>query len=207
MQHFTAVDAPLDLNDVVMLSNDFAIGYFLYQKHEGHGLSAVVPTVEVHVNTPLNHRGVLGLTDPAGNPDLVDITSGIHFEFNDHSSVGVAFAMPVSGPRVFDFEILAQLRWRGINSLSDRDRRHSAKPNRDTFFSRAFGRKRGLASRLRSACPRFFRTPMRCFRTPKSKGTRCEGFRAANSAKLSQIPSRPYEGWQKSWGPEGDCCW
>ena len=112
VQHFTAVDAPLDLNDVVMLSNDFAIGYFLYQKHEGHGLRAVVPTVEVHVNTPLNHRGVLGLTDPAGNPDLVDITSGIHFEFNDHSSVGVAFAMPVSGPRVFDFEILAQLRWR-----------------------------------------------------------------------------------------------
>jgi hypothetical protein len=112
LQGFTAVDAPTDLNDVVMLSNDFAMGYFLYQRPNGDGLTAVVPTVEVHVNTPLNHRGVLSLSDPAGNPDMVDLTSGIHLEYRDRSSMGVAFAVPVTGPRMFDFEILAQFRWR-----------------------------------------------------------------------------------------------
>jgi hypothetical protein len=75
-------------------------------------VNAVVPTLEVHVNTPLNHRGVLGLTDPAGNPDLVDLTGGVQFEFLDRSSLGIAFAMPVTGPRMFDFQILAQFRCR-----------------------------------------------------------------------------------------------
>jgi hypothetical protein len=95
-----------------MLSNDLAIGYFLYQRERQGGLTAVVPAFEVHINTPLNHRGVLSTTDPAGNPDMVDFTGGVHFEYNDRSSLGIAFAVPVSGPRPFDFEILAQLRWR-----------------------------------------------------------------------------------------------
>lgn len=112
LQHFTAVDIPTDLNDVVMMSNDVALGYFLYQRHHSGGLTAVVPTLEVHVNSPLNHRGVMSLSDPAGNPTMVDLTGGVHFEFNDRSSVGVAFAVPVSGPRMFEFEMLAQLRWR-----------------------------------------------------------------------------------------------
>ena len=111
LQGFTAVDAPTDLNDVVLLDNSVAAGYYLYQNKNGNGLSAVVPTVEVHVNTPLNHRGI-SLSDPAGAPDLVDITGGLHFEYQDKSSMGIAFAVPVTGPRMFDFEILAQFRWR-----------------------------------------------------------------------------------------------
>jgi hypothetical protein len=112
LQGFSAVDAPTDLNDVVLLDNSVAAGFFLYQNKNSNGLSAIVPTVEVHVNTPLNHRGVLRLSDPAGTPDLVDITGGIHFEYQDKSSMGIAFAVPVTGPRMFDFEILAQFRWR-----------------------------------------------------------------------------------------------
>jgi hypothetical protein len=112
LQGFTAVDAPTDLNDVVLLENSVALGYFLYQKHDGKGLTAVVPTLEVHVTTPLNHRGILPLNDPAGTPDMVNLTGGIHFEENDRSSAGIAFAVPVTGPRMFDFEILAQFRWR-----------------------------------------------------------------------------------------------
>lgn len=113
VQHFTAVDAPTDLNDVVLLSNDVGVGYFLYQKDCGaRGLTAVVPTVEAHVTTPLNHRGVLALNDKAGTPDLVDLTAGVNFEYRDHSTLGVGFAIPVTGPRPFDFEILAQFRCR-----------------------------------------------------------------------------------------------
>jgi hypothetical protein len=112
LQGFTAVDAPTDLNDVVLLSNSIGAGYFLYQNHFNRGLTAVVPTLEVHVNTPLNHRGILRLTDPAGTPDMINITGGVQLEYQDKSSMGVAFAMPVTGPRMFNFEILAQFRWR-----------------------------------------------------------------------------------------------
>jgi hypothetical protein len=112
LQGFTAIDAPTDLNDVVLLSNSVAAGYFLYQNRLNNSLTAVIPTVEVHVNTPLNHRGILGLSDPAGTPDMVDITGGVQFEYRDKSSMAIAFAMPVAGPRMFNFEILAQLRWR-----------------------------------------------------------------------------------------------
>jgi hypothetical protein len=112
VQHFTAVDAPTDLNDVVLLSNDVGVGYFLYQKQNCRGITAVVPTVEAHVTTPLNHRGVLALNDKAGTPDLVDLTAGINFEYRDHSGLGVGFAVPLAGPRPFDFEILAQFRCR-----------------------------------------------------------------------------------------------
>lgn len=95
-----------------MLSNDVALGYFVLHRPHNDGLTAVVPTVELHVNTPLNHRGVLNLTDAAGTPDMIDITAGIHFEYDDHSSLGVAFALPVAGPNMFDFQILAQIRAR-----------------------------------------------------------------------------------------------
>jgi hypothetical protein len=112
LQHFTAVDAPTDLNDVVLLSNDVGVGYFLYQRECGPGILAVVPTVEVHVTTPLNHRGVLALNDKAGTPDLVDLTGGVNFEYSDRSALAVGFAVPATGPRPFDFEILAQFRCR-----------------------------------------------------------------------------------------------
>jgi hypothetical protein len=112
VQHFTAVDAPTDLNDVVLLSNDVGAGYFLHQKPGGGSITAVVPAVELHVTTPLNHRGILALTDKAGTPDMVDLTGGVNFEYCDQSTLAVGFAVPLTGPRMFDFEILAQFRSR-----------------------------------------------------------------------------------------------
>ena len=110
-QGFTAVDAPCNLNDVVVLNNDLAVGCFLYQGGR-KGLNAIVPTVEVHVNTPLNHRGILDSTDRAGTPDMVHLTSGVHFEWCDRNSLGVGVVVPVVGPPLFDFEIVAQYRCR-----------------------------------------------------------------------------------------------
>ncbi len=112
LQGFTAVDAVTDLNDVILLSNDIAAGYFLYHNYKGHSITAVVPVAELHVSTPLNHRGVLSMTDPAGAPDQVNLTVGVNFEYLDKSSAGLAFAVPLAGPRTFDFEILAQWRVR-----------------------------------------------------------------------------------------------
>src|SRR5262249_31252811 len=106
LQGFTAVDAPMDFNDVVLMSNTVSAGFFFYQNRRGVGPPAVVPTVDVHVNTPLNHRGLGNFTDPAATPDTVNLTSGFHFEYKDRSSMGIAFVVPLTGPRVFDFEIV-----------------------------------------------------------------------------------------------------
>jgi hypothetical protein len=112
LQGFTAVDAPTDLNDVVMLQNSVAAGYFLYQGGKGDCLTAVIPTVEVHASTPLNHRGVMAFADPAGNADQLNLTGGINFEYGDASSAGIGFVRPLIGPRMFDFQIVVQVRYR-----------------------------------------------------------------------------------------------
>ena len=55
---FSSIDVPTDLRDVTILYNDVGIGYHLYRaRDEGRWITAVTPTFEVHVNTPLDHRG------------------------------------------------------------------------------------------------------------------------------------------------------
>jgi hypothetical protein len=96
---------------VTWLFNDLAIGYFLYHAPLcDRLLTAVAPTVEAHFNTPLNHRGPPSLRDPVGQSDIVDLTAGVNFGFAERTWLAVGAAIPVTGPRPFDYEILVQLR-------------------------------------------------------------------------------------------------
>jgi hypothetical protein len=110
---FTALDVPTDWRDVTLLYNDVGVGYFLYRSRDANRLlTAVAPTLEAHVNTPLNHRGVLGSTDPAGTPDVVNLTLGTNMEFYDQARLAVGVVTPVTGPKPFNMEVLAQFRLR-----------------------------------------------------------------------------------------------
>ena len=62
------------------------------------------PTVEVHINTPLNHRGALDASDPFGSPDMVAFTFGTTFGIGSRSSLALGYVRPVTGPRPFDYE-------------------------------------------------------------------------------------------------------
>jgi hypothetical protein len=53
---FHSVMVPTDSDDVTMLFNDIAVGYWLFRGEGEQLLTGVIPTFEVHVNTPLNHR-------------------------------------------------------------------------------------------------------------------------------------------------------
>lgn len=98
---FSSVMVPTDSRDVTVMYNDVGIGYWLYR---GAGaLSAVVPTFEVHVNTPLNHRDAEGMVK---FNDSVNLTAGSSFLFGDRTSLGVAVGTPVTGPRLFAVEAL-----------------------------------------------------------------------------------------------------
>jgi hypothetical protein len=109
---FTSVIVPTDSRDVTLLSNDIALGYNLYRADPcGCGspplLRGIVPSVEVHVNTPLNHRGTT--STPVGFPDAVSVTSGVRFLIGKCSSLGFAGNVPLTGPNLYDFEGLVQL--------------------------------------------------------------------------------------------------
>jgi hypothetical protein len=108
-QGFLAIDVPTNPNDVTILFNDFGVGYFVYRSPDPDRLvSAIAPNFEVHVNTPLNHRG-FHPTDPAGTPDFVNLTLGTSVFLRRRARLLVGVVDPVTGPRPFDFELLALL--------------------------------------------------------------------------------------------------
>ncbi len=107
MQGFSAIDVPTDPNDVTFYFNDLGVGYFFFRSQEGF-ITGLAPTIEAHVNTPLNHRHpsndcVVGL------PDWVDITSGFTVEFNRRATLAVGISAPVTGPKPYALEAITHL--------------------------------------------------------------------------------------------------
>jgi hypothetical protein len=113
IQGFTSVTLPLDRSEAIVLFNDIGVGYFVYQD-KGHQafLTALVPTLELHINTPLR-QGQDGLFfDDLHLSDTLDVTLGTTFEFANQATLGVGLVTPFTGPRPFDIGALAQLNYR-----------------------------------------------------------------------------------------------
>jgi hypothetical protein len=108
VEGFSSIAVPTDSRDVTLLFNDIGIGYALYRGPAGQLISAVGPTVEAHVSTPLNNRGAGALVTL---PDLVVLTEGVHFDLYGMSRLTLGVAEPVTGPRVFDVEAIVQFNW------------------------------------------------------------------------------------------------
>jgi hypothetical protein len=107
---FTSIDVPTDSGDVTMLYNDVGVGYYVYQTKDcDKWITAIVPTLELHVNTPLNHRGAFNFTNQAATPDWVDLTVGTDLELRKHAMLSIGFVTPLTGPKPYDFEVLTQL--------------------------------------------------------------------------------------------------
>lgn len=108
---FSALDIPMDSRDVTYMTNDISVGYYLFRAQPGEDrlVTGVVPTFEVHVTTPLNHRGAFVTDDPMGAPDVVAFTAGTTFVFGQRSTLAIGYGTPVTGPRPYSYEILAQL--------------------------------------------------------------------------------------------------
>jgi hypothetical protein len=111
LQGFSSIDVATDRNDVTLLFNDLSVKYFyLWDPEPTRFLTAVIPTAELHVNTPLNHRGVLRTDDPAGTSDLVDVTVGVDVRFFDRVKLVLGFVTPLTGPRPLALEVLNQFK-------------------------------------------------------------------------------------------------
>lgn len=106
---FHSVVAPTDARDVTLLFNDVGLNYWLYRSNSAQRLRFIVPMVEAHVTTPMNHRSGDG---PIYVPDLVVMTGGAHFGLGRNTTLTLGAGSPVSGPRIFNVEGFLQLNMR-----------------------------------------------------------------------------------------------
>lgn len=112
LQGFETIDVPTSANDVTLLYTDAAIGYFVYQDQDPNAtVSYMAPTLEFHLNTPLNHRGAYRFNDPFGTPDTASFTFGWNMLFGRRSLFSLGFVEPITGPRPFNFELLLQFNY------------------------------------------------------------------------------------------------
>jgi hypothetical protein len=102
---FCAVAVPTDSKDATLMWNDLGAGYWLYRNDGDVWIRAAIPTIELHVNTPLNHRGKQSL--PIGVSDVVDLTMGGYLVLR-RGTLGGALGVPLTGPKPFGVEALGQ---------------------------------------------------------------------------------------------------
>lgn len=107
VQGFSALDIPTASGDSLLLYNDLGVGYFLRRDREaGRFISAIVPTLEAHVTTPLSNEGTS--TGLFFIPNVVDLTEGVIFGIGRRALLSVGVAEPVTGPKPFDVEAIVQ---------------------------------------------------------------------------------------------------
>ena len=105
---FFSVAVPSEAEDVTLMFNDVGVGYRMFEGRGGM-VTGIVPALEAHVTTPLNHRAV---TDSVQGIDLVVLTGGVHVGLGERSMLTLGVATPVSGPRLFDVEAIVQFNLR-----------------------------------------------------------------------------------------------
>ena len=103
LQGVTSLIVPTDSRDPTLWNNSLGVGYYLYRAPAQSLLSAVVPTAEVHVRTPLSGRNPCGV---AYLQDQVNVTGGVHFRFS-RAVLSAAACVPVVGPRPWSLEAMS----------------------------------------------------------------------------------------------------
>jgi hypothetical protein len=104
---FTAIDVPTSVRDVTMVYNDIGIGYYVYRDPDPDAvLTALVPTFEVHVNSPLTHGDYNNMLDLTGTPSVVNLTYGVSALIGPNSVFTFGVVTPMTGPRPFNYEML-----------------------------------------------------------------------------------------------------
>lgn len=106
---FSSVAVPTDPQDVTWFFNDIGVGYWLYRGDGDRPITAIVPTLEAHFTTPLNHRSG---SDAISGIDVVVLTGGVHIGINNRSTLTLSIGSTCSGPRLFNLESLVQFNMR-----------------------------------------------------------------------------------------------
>lgn len=108
---FSSVVVPTDSRDVTAWYNDIGVGYWLRREQRQYFFHGIVPTAEVHVGTPLNHRDYFNEQE-VYMANFVSILGGCNFVFARNSTIGFAAGAPVTGPRPWQFESHVSINFR-----------------------------------------------------------------------------------------------
>lgn len=106
---FSSVAFGTDGGTPWLSSFDLAIGYRLL---ECDGLiSYITPATELHYTFPLNNRGLdRGYTGTElVFPQQVILTNGVHIGLGDAARLSIGGAIPITGPKLYDWEGTVQL--------------------------------------------------------------------------------------------------
>lgn len=136
-QGFSSIDSPLSSGDTTWWFNDVSVGKY-FNRGSQYWISAVIPLVELHVNSPIDGRlvQVTGATPAASS--LFGLNSGpaasirasgvieqhnqtnfntaITLEINRRSTLALGLVTPVEGPRPYFSEFQVQFNTFGIGS-------------------------------------------------------------------------------------------
>jgi hypothetical protein len=104
---FSSVVIPSRSDFPTVWYNDVGFGYRLYRCNSDSLLTSVIPTVEGHLQTPLNHTGVSSGGDIFAI-NMLTVTAGVHLGLWDRAYLTIAANTPVFGPRPYDIEVIAQ---------------------------------------------------------------------------------------------------
>ncbi len=107
VEGITDLIVPTNGRDTLLWTNSLATGYWVYQNFNERSLNGIIPTVELHVHTPLNNRSQQGLVYV---PDEVNITAGVHWRF-PRTTLTTSLSVPLVGPRPYNVEALVNLNY------------------------------------------------------------------------------------------------
>jgi hypothetical protein len=113
VQGFSSLTVPLVSAQSIVMFNDIGVGYWLMRNRSGM-ITGVAPTMEMHVATPLRQSdpNSAEFGDGLRVFDVFDMTIGATILFGNSATLGLGMVVPLTGPKPFDVEVLAQLNYR-----------------------------------------------------------------------------------------------
>jgi hypothetical protein len=115
VQGFSSITLAIARPESIVMFNDLGVGYHVYRSNGGM-IRDIAPMLEMHIATPIRQPDPsaleFGILDDVHLNNVVDFTFGASAELQGGATVGLGLAVPVTGPKPFDIELLAQLNYR-----------------------------------------------------------------------------------------------
>jgi hypothetical protein len=115
VQGFSSLTIPIARTESIVFFNDLGVGYHMYRANSGM-IHDIAPTLEMHIATPIRQPDPavfeFGIVDDVRLHNVVDFTLGATVEMEGGATLGLGLCVPVTSPRPFDIEFIAQLNYR-----------------------------------------------------------------------------------------------
>lgn len=107
---FSSLIASTDSRDPSLgYTLDVGVGYRVYQSNADDLITSITPTIESHYTTSFgNNRN----SDRVNVGDQVILTGGVHLGLMNQAYLTIGGAVPITGGRLNDFEVVAQFNFR-----------------------------------------------------------------------------------------------